>query len=46
MVSDGAACAVVTTPAIAKSLKQNQDLVKGKALSVLVSSGEESFGNS
>ena len=26
-VSDGAACAIVTTPEIAKSLKKNQDIV-------------------
>jgi len=45
-VSDGAACAIVTTPEIAQSLKKNQDLVKVKALSVSVSSGEESIGNS
>jgi acetyl-CoA C-acetyltransferase len=45
-VSDGAACAIVTTPEIAKSLKTNQDLVQVKALSVSVSSGEESIGNS
>jgi acetyl-CoA C-acetyltransferase len=44
-VSDGAACALVTTPDIAKSLKRNQDIVKVKALSVSVSSGEESIGN-
>ena len=44
-VSDGAACAIVTTPEIAKSLKKNQDIVKVKALSVSVSSGEESIAN-
>ncbi|MEE4605394.1 MAG: acetyl-CoA acetyltransferase [Desulfobacteraceae bacterium] len=45
-VSDGAACAIVTTPKIAKSLKKNQNMVNVKALSVSVSSGEESIGNS
>jgi acetyl-CoA C-acetyltransferase len=44
-VSDGAACAIVTTPEIAKSLKKNQDIVKVKAISVSVSSGEEAIGN-
>ncbi|MBW2408776.1 MAG: acetyl-CoA acetyltransferase [Deltaproteobacteria bacterium] len=44
-VSDGAACAIVTTPEIARSLKKNQDIVKVKALSVSVSSGEESIAN-
>ena len=45
-VSDGAACAIVTTPEIARSLKKNQNLVKVKALSVSVSSGEEAIGTS
>ncbi|MBT4265263.1 MAG: acetyl-CoA acetyltransferase [Deltaproteobacteria bacterium] len=40
-VSDGSAAAIVTTPEIAKILKQNQDIVKVKALQVSVSSGEE-----
>lgn len=44
-VSDGSACAIVTTPEIAKSLKPNQDLVKVKAIGVSVSSGEESTFN-
>ena len=44
-VSDGAACAIVTTPEIARSLKKNQDIVKVKALSVSVSSGEEAIAN-
>jgi acetyl-CoA C-acetyltransferase len=44
-VSDGAACAIVTTPEIARSLKKNQDIVKVKALSVSVSSGAESIAN-
>jgi acetyl-CoA C-acetyltransferase len=42
-VSDGSACAVVTTPEIAKKLKPNEDLVKVKALQVAVSSGEEAL---
>ncbi|UCF92146.1 MAG: acetyl-CoA acetyltransferase [Desulfobacterales bacterium] len=45
-VSDGAACALITTPAIAKDLKQNQNIVKVKALAVSVSSGEEAIGTS
>ncbi len=45
-VSDGAACAIVTTPEIAKSLKKNQNIVNVKALSVTVSSGEEAVGTS
>jgi acetyl-CoA C-acetyltransferase len=45
-VSDGSACAIVTTPEIAESLKKNQNLVKVKALSVTVSSGEEAVGTS
>ena len=40
-VSDGAACAIVTTPKIAKKLKRDADLVKVKALQIAVSSGEE-----
>jgi acetyl-CoA C-acetyltransferase len=39
-VSDGAACAIVTTPAIAKSLGK-KDLVSVKALQLAVSSGYE-----
>src|SRR5450759_9579 len=31
-VSDGSACAIVTTPEIAKKMKPNQDLVSVKAL--------------
>lgn len=42
-VSDGSACAIVTTPEIAKKLKPNEDLVKVKALQVSVSSGEEAL---
>ena len=45
-VSDGSACAIVTTPEIARSLKKNQDIVNVKALAVSVSQGEESIGNS
>lgn len=40
-VSDGAACAIVTTPAIARSLGK-QNLVSVKALQVAVSDGTES----
>jgi len=39
-VSDGAACAIVTTPEIAKKLGKN-DLVSVKALQLALSSGEE-----
>jgi len=42
-VSDGSACAIVTTPEIAKKLKPNQNVVKVKALSIAASSGEESL---
>ena len=44
-VSDGSACAIVTTPEIAKSLKPNQNIVKIKSLSVATSSGEEALAN-
>jgi len=44
-VSDGAACAILTTPEIAKSLKKNQDIVKVKALAISDSSGEEAMYN-
>lgn len=40
-VSDGAACAIVTTPEIARSLGK-KDLVSVKALQLAVSNGEES----
>jgi acetyl-CoA C-acetyltransferase len=40
-VSDGSACAIVTTPEIAKKIKPNEEMVKVKALQVSVSSGEE-----
>jgi acetyl-CoA C-acetyltransferase len=43
-VSDGAACAIVTTPEIAKSLGK-QDLVSIKALQVSVSNGQEAQYN-
>jgi len=42
-VSDGAACAIITTPEIAKDLKKNQDMVKVKALAIVDSSGEEAM---
>ena len=42
-VSDGAACAIITTPEIAKGVKKNQDIVKVKALAIVDSSGEESI---
>jgi len=42
-VSDGAACAIVTTPEIAKSLKPNQDLITVKALQISGSAGWESM---
>jgi acetyl-CoA C-acetyltransferase len=39
-VSDGSACAIVTTPEIARSLKKNQNIVSVKALwSQLVTAG-------
>jgi len=43
-VSDGSACAIVTTPEIAKSLKGN-DYVSVRALQIVVSSGEEAMFN-
>ena len=45
-VSDGSACAIVTTPEIAKKLKANADLVSVKALQIAVSSGVELGHNS
>ncbi|MEE9419798.1 MAG: acetyl-CoA acetyltransferase [Desulfatiglandaceae bacterium] len=42
-VSDGAACAIISTPEIAESLKKNQDIVKVKALQISDSSGEEAM---
>jgi len=44
-VSDGAACAVVTTPEIARDLKGN-DFATVKALQIAVSSGEEAMYDS
>ena len=45
-VSDGAACAILTTPEIARALKPGAELVTIKALEVSVSNGEEmSFTN-
>ena len=44
-VSDGAACAIVTTPEIAKSLGK-KDIVSVKALQLAVSNGTESGHNS
>jgi acetyl-CoA C-acetyltransferase len=40
-VSDGSAAAIVTTPEIARSIKNSGDLVTVKALQIAVSSGEE-----
>ena len=40
-VSDGSACAIVTTPEIAKKLKKNSEIISVKALQVALSSGEE-----
>ncbi len=40
-VSDGSACAIVTTPEIAKKLKKKADIISVKALQVALSSGEE-----
>jgi acetyl-CoA C-acetyltransferase len=42
-VSDGSACAIVTTPEIASKIKPNDPQVKVKALQVAVSSGEEAL---
>ena len=45
-VSDGAACAIVTTPEIARALRPNAELITIKAVEVSVSNGEEqSFNN-
>jgi acetyl-CoA C-acetyltransferase len=40
-VSDGAACAILTTPEIARALRPGAELVTIKALEVSVSNGEE-----
>ncbi len=45
-VSDGAACAIVTTPEIARALKPGTELITIKALEVSVSNGEEQSFNS
>jgi acetyl-CoA C-acetyltransferase len=42
-VSDGAACAIIATPEIAKRIKKSQDIVKVKALAISDSSGEEAM---
>ncbi len=42
-VSDGAACAIIAAPEIARSIKKNQDIVKVKALAISDSSGEEAM---
>jgi acetyl-CoA C-acetyltransferase len=44
-VSDGAAAAIVATPAVARSLKPGRPLVMVKAIQAAVSSGEESLYN-
>ncbi|MBU2648663.1 acetyl-CoA acetyltransferase [bacterium] len=44
-VSDGSAAAIVTTPAIARSIKKNQPLITVKAIQVVATSGEESIAN-
>jgi acetyl-CoA C-acetyltransferase len=45
-VSDGAACAIVTTPERAKAILKNRDLVGVKALQLAASNGLESQHNS
>lgn len=40
-VSDGAACAILTTPEIARALRPDTELVTIKALDISVSNGEE-----
>src|SRR5665647_1867605 len=42
-VSDGSACAIVTTPEIAKKIKPDAEQVKVKALQIAVSSGAETY---
>jgi acetyl-CoA C-acetyltransferase len=44
-VSDGAACAIVTTPEIARSLQPRREVVTIKALELSVSNGEEQSFN-
>ncbi len=41
-VSDGAACAILTTPEIARALQPHRELVTIKAIELSVSNGEES----
>ncbi len=40
-VSDGAACAILTTPELARALKPNAEIISIKALDISVSNGEE-----
>lgn len=40
-VSDGAACAILTTPEIARALKHDAEIISIKALDISVSNGEE-----
>ena len=40
-VSDGAACAILTTPELARALKPNAEIITIKALDISVSNGEE-----
>lgn len=40
-VSDGAACAILTTPEIARALKPDAEIISIKALDISVSNGEE-----
>ncbi|MDR3453426.1 MAG: acetyl-CoA acetyltransferase [Rhodoferax sp.] len=44
-VSDGAACAILTTPEIARALRPDAEVVTIKALEVSVSNGEEASFN-
>jgi acetyl-CoA C-acetyltransferase len=44
-VSDGAACAILTTPEIARALRPDAEVVTIKALEVSVSNGEEAAFN-
>ena len=44
-VSDGAACAILTTPEIARTLKADAEIVSIKALEISVSNGEEASFN-
>ena len=40
-VSDGSACAILTTPELARALKPNAEIISIKALDISVSNGEE-----